>query len=72
MSFGEQFYLTTRNPWRRFTRNLRLLAYIGFLLWTWFTVGGRVRNACKKAAGDGKPFEVDALAGGELLGKHQD
>lgn len=72
MSFGEQFYLTTPSPWRRFTRNLRLLAYIVFLLWTWATVGGRVRRACKHAGRGGKPFEVDSLASGELLGKHAD
>ena len=70
MSFGEQFYLTTSNPLRRLLRNLRLLAYIAFLAWTWLIVGGRVRRACRRAQQGSDPFVLDELADGEVLGKH--
>lgn len=72
MTFGEEFYLTTRNPWRRFVRNLRLLRYMALLAWTWLVLGGRVRRACRKARRTGKPFYIDELAGGEILGKRAD
>lgn len=72
MSFGEEFYLTTPNPWRRLRRNLRLLGYIGFMAWVWLIVGGRVRRARRKALRSGQPYYVDELASGELLGKHAD
>jgi hypothetical protein len=72
VSFGEQFYLTTASPGPRLRRNLRLLSYIAFLLWTWLVVGGRVRRACRRARSGGEPFVVDELAGGKVLGKHAD
>lgn len=72
MTFGEEFYLTTRSPWRRLQRNLRLLAYIAFLAWTWLTVGGRVRRACRQARRSGQPYYVDELASGEIVGKYTD
>ncbi len=72
MSFGEEFYLTTRSPWRRLRRNLRLLGYIAFMAWAWLRLGGRVRRARRKALRTGQPFCIDELASGELLGKHAD
>ncbi|MGH6629059.1 MAG: hypothetical protein ACREB3_04935, partial [Burkholderiales bacterium] len=72
VSFGEDFYLTTANPWRRFKRNVRLLVYLLSLTWTWLVVGDRVRRACRTARRTGRPFYLDELAGGEMLGKHAD
>jgi len=72
MSFGESFYLTTSSPWKRLLRNLRLLGYICFLIWTWLVVGGRVRRACRTARDTGQPYYIDELASGEILGKHVD
>ncbi len=72
VSFGESFYLTTRNPWRRLLRNVRLLGYILFLGWTWLVLGGRVRRACQEAARSGEPYFVDELGSAEILGKHAD
>ena len=72
MSFGEQFYLTTRDPWRRFLRNARLLGYMFFIAWTWLVLGGRVRRACRQASRSGRPYYIDELASGEILGKHAD
>jgi len=72
VSFGEAFYLTTRNPWRRLERNLRLLGYVAFMVWTWLVLGGRVRRARRRALRSGRPYYVDELASGELLRKHAD
>ena len=70
MSFGEEFYLTTRNPWRRLRRNLRLLGYIGFMAWVWLIVGGRVRRARRKALRGGQPYYVDELGSGQRFEMH--
>ena len=72
VTFGEEFYLTTGDPWRRFQRNLRLLRYIAFMAWAWLVVGGRVRRARRKAQHSDQAYYVDELASGELLGKHTD
>ncbi len=72
MTFGEEFYLTTRNPWRCLVRNLRLLRYIALLTWTWLVLGGRVRRACRKVRRTGKPYFIDELASGNILGKRED
>ena len=72
MTFGEEFYLTTHNPWRRLVRNLRLLRYMALLAWAWLVLGGRVRRACREARRTGKPFYIDELAGSEILGKRAD
>ena len=72
MTFGEQFYLTTRNPLRRLVRNIELLGYIAFLIWTWLIVGGQVRRARRRAERNGDPFYIDDLADGGLMGKHEE
>ena len=72
MTFGEQFYLTTRSPGRVAWRNLRLLGYIVFLIWTWLTLGGRVRRAKRHAEKTGEKFCIDHLASGHMLRKHEE
>lgn len=72
MTFGEQFYLTTRNPLRRLVRNIELLSYIAFLIWTWLVVGGRVRRARRRAERMGNQLHIDDLADGGLMGKYEE
>lgn len=71
MTFGEQFYLTTNNPVRRFVRNLSLLRYIAFLFWTWLILGGRVRRARRRAEQTGEKLYIDKLASGDIMGKYE-
>ena len=72
VSFGEEFYLTTASPWQRCLRNVRLLAYLIFLVRTWLVIGGRIRRAHRAAQQTGQPFYLDELASGEIYGKHTD
>jgi hypothetical protein len=70
MTFGERFYLTTRDPWRRLLRNVRLLGYIASLIWKWLVLGSRVRRACSKARRTGTPYFIDELGSQGISAKH--
>lgn len=61
-TFGEAFYLETRNPALRLWRNLRLAGYMARVVWTWAWTGGRVRRGVRRARRRGEVYHIDHLA----------
>ena len=61
-TFQEAFYLETRNPLLRLSRNVRLFGYILRMIWFWGLLGGRVRRAVRRSQRSGHTYYIDELA----------
>jgi len=60
----QQFRLYERNLIKQIKRDWFVFRYLLRIWWLWFTVGGRLRKAKRRAAANGEVFYIDHIAGG--------
>ena len=60
-SFQERYYLHTPGIAQRLGRDIRLLAYIGKVIFYWGVVGARVRWQYRKAERSGDTYWLESL-----------
>ena len=62
---SEKYFRLYENDWRkRLARDWWVFKYLLRIFWLWFTVGGKLRRAKRRAAREGRVFQIDRIAGG--------
>ncbi len=62
-TLDERFHVFEGGWRQRLKRDLRLLRFLGIIMFGWIVGGGKVRKAHRRAVATGETFYIDRLSG---------